>query len=136
MNNLERLQYIVNNPAQFKLYVETELNKVIIWAGSTPHKWRTFDTDRMVEWEVKSRGELEWSVQVKGDDGICYNLTVSPDLKTIIVTHGNTDFGAGSMKQALQNATVISVLAMLYYSLEDMFKEIMRDKSPNHYGLT
>jgi hypothetical protein len=121
---------LIEDATRFKNYVNVAVHEAL----NVIHAQQ--DPTQQSEWAVKGFGELAWKIHLKGDEQVNYMLMVSPDLKMIIVTHGNKDIGPLTLSQVLEEATYISASALYRFSLAEMLVAIMSLKGPNHYGYT
>lgn len=124
------LTYLTGDVTRFTDHVNAELDKALKYFHHQPGE------NLPPKWVATMTGTLEWSIHLKDNSLTHYQLIVSPDLKMIVMTHGNTDIGPMSLSHVLEEATYISVPSLLFIRLADMIYAIMCEHRPNSFGHT
>jgi hypothetical protein len=124
------LTYLTEDVTRFTDHVNAELDKALKYFHRQPGE------KLPPKWVATMTGTLEWSIHLKDNSLTNYHFIVSPDLKMIVMTHGNNDHGPMSLDHVLLKATYISVSSLLFVRLADMIYATMCEHRPNSFGNT
>lgn len=106
-------------------------------AGAAAYVEREVRSSLPDGWWLEKTGPLAWSIRTDERTLSDFILYVTADRRAVILLHGNTDAGPGSIEQALLKASYIPVETFLVLdSLSQLLRYAFEHYEPNQWGLT